>query len=77
MCPPGLGFDSFCCEKGIRFEEEKGFEHDMFLSLQCRGILRAQVYIFKLGHHLGFSYCGGLQQGQGKICQESRCEVKK
>jgi len=49
----------------VSVEKEKGFEHDMFLSLQCRGILRAQVHIFKLGCHLGFSNCGGL--GQGKI----------
>ena len=24
LIPPGLGFDSFCCEKGIAFEKEGG-----------------------------------------------------
>ena len=29
-------------------------------SLQYRCILSAQVYIFVLGHHLGFGNCGGF-----------------
>lgn len=44
-------------------------------SLQCRRILDMQVYIFVLGHHLGFGNCGGLERGN--ISQGSRCQVEK